>query len=251
MSITVTTQQALDDAIAAGHEDIVIDSPRGVWVTVRASDSVTVYASDSAKVRAYGSVTVHASGSATVHASGSAMVTASGSATVRAFGSATVRASDSATVTATPKVAVHLHSGRCTIAGGVLIDHTIIDLTDPQTWCDYHGVPTVDGIATVHKAVDDDWTTGRGTVYRPGATPSAPDWRDDRECGGGLHFSPQPWQAREYMPNATRFVAVGVAVADLRPILGATPKCKTPRVVSPCVEVTIDGTPTKALEVES
>ena len=212
MDITVTTQQALDDAIAAGHEDIVVDSPRGVWVTVRASDSVTV------------------------HASGSATVTASGS--------ATVTASDSATVTATPKVAVHLHSGRCTIAGGVLIDHTIIDLTDPQTWCDYHGVPTVNGVATVHKAVDDDWTTGRGTYYRPGASPSAPDWRDDHECGGGLHFSPQPWQAREHMPNATRFVAVGVAVADLRPILGDTPKCKTPRVVSPCVEVTIDGTPT-------
>ena len=228
MSITVTTQQALDDAIAAGHEDIVVDSPRGVWVTVTAS----------------GSVTVHASGSATVTASGSATVTASDSAMVRAFGSATVRASGSATVTATPKVAVHLHSGRCTIAGGVLIDHTIIDLTDPQTWCDYHGVPTVDGIATVHKAVDDDWTTGRGTDYRPGATPSAPDWRDDHECGGGLHFSPHPWQAREYMPDATRFVAVGVAVADLRPILGATPKCKAPCVVSPCVEVTIDGTPT-------
>ena len=74
--ITVTTQQALDDAIAAGHEDIVIDSPSGVWVTVRASDSVTVCA--------------------------------------------------------TPKVAVHLHSGRCAIAGGVLIDHTSIDLHDPQ-----------------------------------------------------------------------------------------------------------------------
>ena len=244
MSITVTTQQALDDAIAAGHEDIVVDSPRGVWVTVTASGSATVRASGSATVRAYGSATVHAYDSATVRAFGSVTVTASGSVTVRASGSATVRAYGSATVTATPKVAVHLHSGRCTIAGGVLIDHTIIDLADPQTWCDYHGVPTVDGIATVHKAVDDDWTTGRGTDYRPGATPSAPDWRDDHECGGGLHFSPHPWQAREYMPDATRFVAVGVAVADLRPILGATPKCKTPRVVSPCVEVTIDGTPT-------
>ena len=244
MSITVTTQQALDDAIAAGYEDIVIDSPRGVWVTVRASGSATVRAADSVTVRAYDSATVHASGSATVHAYDSATVHAAGSATVHAYGSATVRAYGSATVRATPTVAVHLHSGRCTIAGGVLIDHTIIDLTDPQTWCDYHGVPTVDGIATVHKAVDDGWTTGRGTDYRPGATPSAPDWRDDHECGGGLHFSPHPWQAREHMLDASRFVAVGVAVADLRPILGATPKCKAPRVVSPCVEVTIDGTPT-------
>ena len=134
MSITVTTQQALDDAIAAGHEDIVVDSPRGVWVTVHASGSVTVHASGSATVTATGSVTVHASGSATVHAYNSATVHAYGSATVTAYDSATVHASGSATVTATPKVAVHLHSGRCTIAGGVLIDHTIIDLTDPQTW---------------------------------------------------------------------------------------------------------------------
>ena len=126
MNITVTTQRALDDAIAAGYEDIVVDSPPGVWVTVTASGSVTVTAA------------------------GSATVTAADSVTVTAYDSATVTAYDSATVTATPTVAVHLHSGRCTIAGGVLIDHTIIDLTDPQTWCDYYGVPTVDGIATVH-----------------------------------------------------------------------------------------------------
>ena len=76
MDITVTTQQALDDAIAAGHEDIVIDSPRGVWVTVRASDSATVRAFGSAMVHAFGSATVRASDSATVHASDSVTVTA-------------------------------------------------------------------------------------------------------------------------------------------------------------------------------
>ena len=98
-----------------------------------------------------------------------------------------------------------------------------------------------DGIATVYKAVDDRWTTDRGTDYSPGTAPEAPDWRDDRECGQGLHFSPTPWEARAYHPEATRYVAVGIAVADLRPILGGTPKCKAPRVVVACREVTIDG----------
>ena len=269
---TVRTQGELDAALAdPAVSSVIIDSPRGVWLqvrgsatveasgsaTVRASGSATVRASGSATVRASGSATVEASGSATVRASGSATVEAwdsatveasgsatveaSGSATVRAWGSATVEAWDSATVRASSHVAVHLHSGRATVAGGVLIDHTTIDLTDPQTWCDYHGVPVVDGIATLHKAVGDDWSTDRGTDYSPGSLPEAPDWRDDHECGGGLHFSPHPRQSRSYYLKATRYLAVGVALADLRPIAGGTPKAKAPRVVIACREVDIDG----------
>ena len=213
---TVRTQGELDAALAdPAVSSVIIDSPRGVWLQV--------------------------TGSATVRAWGSATVEASGSATVEASDSATVEASDSATVEASSHVAVHLHSGRATVAGGVLIDHTTIDLTDPQTWCDYHGVPVVDGIATLHKAVGDDWSTDRGTDYSPGSLPEAPDWRDDHECGGGLHFSPHPRQSRSYYPEATRYLALGVALADLRPIAGSTPKAKAPRVVVACREVDIDG----------
>ena len=226
-STTVTTQDQLDAAIAAGAEDIIIASPDGVWL----------YVSDTVTVRAHGSATVRAYGSATVRAYDSATVTASGSATVRAYDSATVAASGSATVTASSHVAVHLHSVRAKISGGVLIDLTALDLTDPQAWCDYHGVSVTDGIATLHKAVGDTWSTDRGTDYSPGALPSCDDWTDNNECGGGLHFSPHPWQALDYYPNATRYVAVGVAVADLRPILDGTPKCKAPRVVVACREV--------------
>jgi hypothetical protein len=219
--------------------------------TVRASGSATVRASGSATVRAYDSATVRASGSATVTASGSATVTAYDSATVRAYdsatvrasGSATVRASGSATVRATPKCAVHLHSGYAKVKGGVLIDHTA-DLSDPADWCEYHGVTvTKAGIATLYKAANDAWTTDRGTDYSPGAKPTAPDWRDNNECGGGLHFSPSPIQALAYHEDATRFVAVGVKVADLRPIPGGTAKAKAPAVVRACVEVDIDGEP--------
>ena len=243
----VTTQQQLDAALAAGDESIVIGSSAGVWLrlygsaTVTACGSATVEAYGSATVRAHGSATVEAYDSATVEAYDSATVRASDSATVRASGSATVRAYDSATVTAYGSAAVHLHSGHAKVSGGVLIDVTALDLTDPQAWCDYHGVPVADGIATVHKAVDDQWTTGRGTDYSPGTLPACDDWCDNNDCGGGLHFSPHPWQSRDYYPSATRYVAVGVALADLRPILGGTPKCKAPRVVVACREVNVDG----------
>ena len=210
---TVTTQAELDAALAAaGMDRVVINSPRGVWlrVTNNGTHSATVEAWDSA--------------------------------TVRASDSATVRASGSATVEATPWVAIHLHSAAVKVTGGHIIDVAALDLADPETWCAYHGVPVVDGIATVHKAVDDSWSTDRGWDYSPGATPKAPDWRADNSCGHGLHFSPRPVQSREYYRQATRYVACGVALADLRPILdGGAPKCKAPRVVTPCVEVTIDG----------
>ena len=220
MTLTVTTQAELDAALQRGDlYVIIIDSPRGVWL------HVTSNGINSATVRAWGSATVEAWGSATVEA----------------WGSATVRASDSATVEATPYVAVHIHSARATVTGGTIINVAALDLTDPQTWCDYHGVEVVDGIATVHKAVGDDWSTDRGTDYSPGSLPACDDWLDDHECGGGLHFSPWPRQSRDYYRQATRYLAVGVALADLRPIPGGTPKCKAPRVVRACVEVDIDG----------
>ncbi len=218
----VATQTELDAALANPRvRSIDICSPAGVWLEV-------------AQPPAYGSATVRAYDSATVRAYGSA--------TVRASGSATVWAYDSATVRARPRLAVHLHSGRVTVSGGVLIDHTS-EPTDPIAWCDYHGVEVVDGIATLYKAVNDKWTTDRGTDYSPGSLPSCDDWRDDSDCGGGLHFSPTPMEAQAYHREATRYLAVGVTVADLRPIVrpGDTPKAKAPRVVVACREVDVDG----------
>ena len=242
MTLTVTTQAELDAALQRGDlYVIIIDSPRGVWlhVTSNGINSATVEASGSATVEAWGSATVEAWGSATVRAWDSATVRASGSATVEARGSAIVEARDSATVRATPYVAVHIHSARATVTGGTIINVAALDLTDPQTWCDYHGVEVVDGIATVHKAVGDDWSTDRGTDCSPGSLPEAHDWEPIARCGNGLHFSPSPVMSRHYYPRATRYLAVGVAVADLIPLGGD--KAKSPRVVRACVEVDIDG----------
>ena len=226
---TVTTQKDLDAALAdPSITSIVIDSPRGVWLSIDSNgvSSATVYASDSATVYASDSATVYAWDSATVYASDSA----------------TVYASDSATVYATPYVVVHLHSAKARVSGGHIIDVADLDLSDPATWCEHHGVTVVDGIATVYKAVDNHWTTSRGIDYSPGSTPSAPDWRADGRRGGGLHFSPTPWLSQTYYPEATRYVSCGVSIETLMPILGAgAAKCKAPAVVRGCVEVDIDG----------
>ena len=243
---TVTTQAELDAALAEGVDCVDVQSPAGVWLEVRAHDSDTVTGSstvtayDSSTVTALDSSTVTAYGSSTVRAYGSSTVRAYGSSTVTAYGSSTVRAYGSSTVRAQSRVAVHLHSGRAHVSGGVLIDHS----TEPATaaeWCAYHDVTVTDGIATVYKAVNNAWTTARGADYSPGSTPGAPDWRPSAKCGGGLHFSPSPAEALAYHSEATRFVAVGVAVADLVPLPGGTAKCKAPRVVVACREVTIDG----------
>ena len=253
---SVTTQEELDQAVADGIDRIEIRSSRGVLIevtaygsstvtafgssTVTARGSSTVRAFESSTVTACDSSTVRAYGSSTVRACDSSTVTARDSSTVTAYGSSTVTARGSSTVRARSGVAVHLHDGKVKVEGGVVIDHTTEWGMTPAQWCDYHGVRVESGIAYVYKAVDGEWTTDRGSDYSPGATPEAPDWRDDRECGHGLHFSPTPAQALSCYCGATKFVRVGVSLDTLRPIYGGTAKCKAPRVVVPCVEVDLD-----------
>jgi hypothetical protein len=109
---------------------------------------------------------------------------------------------------------------------------TLPDLHDPAVWAEHHGVAVSveDGTALLYKALDDELMAGqdhgRPTVYALGETVACADWRADNDCGGGLHLSPTPHQAKRYRTSATRFVEVAVALADLRPILDSTPKCK-------------------------
>ena len=226
----VTTQAELDAALADGtlteDDEILIQSPAGVWLTIGGEASAaevnvagesTVSVYDSARVdRVYGSARVG-------RVCGSARV---GSATE----TSTVHLYDTSTLTqATPHVAVFLHSARATFAGGHLIDLTSLDLTDPATWAAHVGGKTTgDGRVVLYKAVDDQWRSPHGAVYTPGSETTCDDWCDDAVCGGGLHFSPSPAQAMEYHGQATRFVAVEVDVATLRPIPGGTAKCKAP-----------------------
>ena len=213
----VTTQEELDAAIQAGMSRIVTRSPRGVWLTVRASESSTVEAHGSSTVKAYGS------------------------STVEAYGSSTVRAYGSSTVEASRYVAVHLFEGTAHVEGGVVID--VRGRNDSgAAWCDYHGAEVSDaGSAVLCKAVRDDWCTGRGPqwTYQPGSTVVAEDFAPTRACGNGLHLCPTPRGSRRYLTDATRFVAVEVAVDDIVPL---DDKCKVPscRVL---YEVDVDGQP--------
>ncbi|MGD9991123.1 DUF7666 domain-containing protein [Pseudonocardia sp.] len=136
---------------------------------------------------------------------------------------------DSATVRATPKTAVHLHSGHARVEGGVLIDHTTVDDLDAAGWADYHGATVTDGQVTVYKAVRDDLRSGHNFAYPIGETVACDDWRDNDECGHGLHFSPSPHQAASYDYSATRYLECTVALSELRPLTGGTAKCKAPR----------------------
>jgi hypothetical protein len=197
-----------------------------------------VRASDSAQVTAYGS--------AQVTASDSAHVTAYDSAQVTAYGSAQVTASDSVHVRASKYVAVTVHGNNIKVIGGVRID--IPAVTTAQKWCEFYGVEIKRGIAILFKAVHDDYKSAHGCSYAPGTKPAAPDWDGgEKECGGGLHFSPRPWMALRFDGDATRFVACGISLKEIVVHKDASypDKVKAPRVARPCVEVDIDGNPVK------
>ena len=197
-------------------------------VVARGSSSVVAW--DSSSVVAWDSSRVEARGSSSVEARDSSSVEAWGSSSVEARDSSSVVARDSSSVEAGTHVAVHLHSQRVTITGGVVIDMTTIDHTDPATWAGLHGATISRGSIVLFKATDETLTAGQAytpVTYKIGETITAADWRDDNQCGGGLHLSPSPSCARQYRPDAKRYVAVRVKLADLRPISdGGAPKVK-------------------------
>ena len=99
--IVVKTQQELDAALAADAASvIVIDAPRGVWLSLSHSGNATVEAWDNSTVEARGDAAVRAWDNATVRASGNVTVEARGDAAVRARDNVTVRASGNSTVEA-------------------------------------------------------------------------------------------------------------------------------------------------------
>jgi len=276
MSIVVTTQDELDAAAKADADDIIIDSPAGVWLRVGGDtriagvrgascvgpvgDSATVSGvGGSATVRGVGgSATVSGvGGSATVSdvgdsatvsgVGGSATVSDVGdSATVRDVGgSATVHLYGSATAQHIGShVAVHLHSGAVKVTGGVIIDHTGVSDFEGAQWAAYHALADADGHAVVYKAVSPELEAGQShrlTAYPIGETVAAPDWDPRKACGNGLHFSPTPRQALRYYqgPDSTkaRYLACRVVLDTLVPL---DDKCKAPSC-EVLHEVTIDG----------
>ena len=188
---------------------VILRGETRAWAWGRAVAEVR----DAAQVTAWGSAHDLATGSARVEALEMAMVTAGGSATVRAFGTAIVRARNRASVEAAPGVAVMRHAPAAVSGGGA---SEAAHPTDPAEWCAHYGVPVDDGVVVLYKAVDDRFQSYHGTSYVPGSTPVADDWDGgDRECGGGLHFSPRPTFALAAPADDVRFVACPVRLSDM------------------------------------
>ncbi|ROR94028.1 hypothetical protein EDD28_2443 [Salana multivorans] len=212
---------------------------------LRGSSRAELWDSSSAVLRGSSSAVLRGSSSAVLWGSSRAVLWDSSSAELRAF--ATAHARDRSTATGGSHTAIHVHSQRATVSGGHLIDLTGIDEYDPATWVDLHTRGSdSDGLVHLYKAVDDDLCAGHQytlTQYPIGETITDPRWRDDNQCGGGLHACPTPVMARDHYMDATRFLEVTVPVADLRPIDDT--KCKAPRVTV-LREVTLDGDPIEA-----
>ena len=180
------------------------------------------------------------SGQVSVHAWGQATVRASGQATVHPWGQATVRAEKYNAITI-------MGSFQGKIKGGVQIKIPIISTV--KTWCDFNGLKISKGVVIVFKAVNEFFASPRGTEYKPGSMPEATDWDGGKaECGGGLHFSPTPFQALVFNPDAKKFIACPVALKDMR-VPQANDKypekIKARRVCAPCFEVDINENPVK------
>jgi len=186
--------------------------------------------------------------SSQVTAYNSSQVRAYDSSQVTAYGSSQVTACDSSQVTATKWVAVTIIKkfGTPKVKGGTKI--VIPLLNTPQKWCDFYGVKVSKGIATVYKAVRDNYFSQHGADYSNGLKPKCHQWDKTTECGNGLHFSPHPFMGKEFNDQATRYVACGIALKDMVIFpQGSYPnKCKAPEVVKGCYEVDQDGNKLKA-----
>ena len=219
--ITVTTQAELDAAltnpkITYAEHEIVIDTPADVWIRVGDDHGQDVTARGASTVHAYDSSTVHAS----------------------------------------TCVAVHLHSTQVAHTGGVIIDCTTIDETDPATWGDYHGAQVEDGTVTLYKCLPQNLTSGRSwgkdTVWPTSGDIECDDFEATDECGHGLHLSPTPGHAWAHLKSEVRprFLEVTAPLDDIVPITGGTAKCK----VKSCTvvrEVDVMGRPVTSEVVES
>jgi hypothetical protein len=117
------------------------------------------------------------------------------------------------TAKVTAKVAVLIEGIGAKITGG---KKTIIKKSTAKEWCDYYGLPIKKGVVVLFKALDDNYKSGHGFLYKPGTVPIAPDWDGGKEeCGGGLHFSPHPIMTQEFMPKAKRYMACPVKLSDI------------------------------------
>ena len=226
---TVTTQEELDAALAAGIIDLLIDRPDGATPLEIENKKVRLRGNSSAILSGNSSAILRDNSSATLWDNSSATLWDNSSATLKKFTVAWKKSVD-ATITGT----------------GHVIDMTAIDLSNPGEWAEYVGA-NVDEEGQVHlyKAVDDNLESAysRGKfVYKIGSIVEPEWWKDNNRCGNGIHLCPSPQHARDHFPGATRFLEVTCDAATFIPI--DTSKIKTAQAYV-LREVDICGTPLK------
>ena len=211
-TIIVTTQEEMDAVIA--------DASIAHGIEVRGNGLISVNPQCPLDVWVFDSVTV----------------TACGSAAVWAYDSSTVHAHGSSAVTATSTVSIHKTNDLTNITGGVVIDHTTTDATTPTRWATENGASVSGGEVKLYKALPDNLTSGllyrHPTVWAVGEEVTCDDWRADDKCGGGLHLSPTPGHAWQYLDYETRprFLECVALIDTIIPLHGDVAKCKAPRV---------------------
>jgi hypothetical protein len=114
----------------------------------------------------------------------------------------------------------------------------------PAEWCAFYDVKIIDGIATLYKAVDDNFRSAHGGDYTPGSIPVASD-RDGgtSEHTSDHHYSSTPRHALVFNIDATKFVGCPVALTDIAPHSDADDprKIMARCCCAPCWESDING----------
>ena len=126
-------------------------------------------------------------------------------------------------------------------------EHEIIICNTDGKWITIFN--TDDWMLTLYKALPADGTTGKRyghPVEWPtgGGIVECDDWDPELCCGGGLHLSPTPWQARQYLDGndqrGARFLECRAQAAEVIPLRGDKVKAQSVVVVR---EVDVDGDP--------
>jgi hypothetical protein len=172
---------------------------------------------------------------------------------VEAWGNVFVRLFSALKIKASAHVAIMRHGPAKSLDGGRVLEAN--KPSTPADWCDHYGVAVENGVATLYKALDEDFSTDRARAknisYAPGQTPAAPDWDGGvEECGGGLHASPHPKMALEFNSTAKRFAACPVKLEGIsvHPDGYYPHKVKFSGCCAPCYEVDRNANPVATVE---
>ena len=226
---TVTTQEELDAALAAGIIDLLIDRPDGATPLEIENKKVRLRGNSSAILSGNSSAILRGNSRATLWGNSRAILRDNSSAILKKFTVAWKKSVD-ATITGT----------------GHVIDMTAIDLSKRDDWIKYTGaLVDEDGQIHLYKAVDDNLESAYSKgkfAYTVGSIVEPEWWKDNNRCGNGIHLCPSPQHARDHFPGATRFLEVTCDAATFIPI--DTSKIKTAQAYV-LREVDICGTPLK------